>query len=216
MRWISSTPSPSTEFRAPVGRRGLLVAIGAATLLAACGREAARHATVPSGATVLALGDSLTFGTGAAENMDYPSQLSRMISKPIINAGVPGDTTATAMARLEEDVLLRSPRIVLITLGGNDLKNRLSKETAYQNLKEIIVSIQEQGALVIVGGISIPFWGRGFGEMYQQVCKETQALLIPNLFDGIIGDKSLMSDPIHPNNAGYKVIAEKYYEAMLQ
>jgi lysophospholipase L1-like esterase len=65
-----------------------------------------------------------------------------MISRPIINAGVPGDTTVRAMTRLEQDVLSKSPRMVLITLGGNDLKNRTSKESAYQNLKNIIVSIQ--------------------------------------------------------------------------
>ena len=174
---------------------------------------AVRNST-PTGENIICFGDSLTFGTGAAENIDYPFQLSRMISKPIINAGVPGDTTANAMARLEEDVLSKSPRMVLITLGGNDLKNRISKETAYQNLKNIIVSIQDRGALVIVGGINIPFWGRGFGEMYQKVCKETQALLIPNIFDGIINDKSLMSDPIHPNDKGYALMAQKFYQAM--
>ena len=146
--------------------------------------------------------------------MDYPAQLSRMISKPVINAGVPGDTTAMALKRLKEDVLTQSPRIVLITLGGNDLKNRVPKETAYQNLKNIIASIQNQGALVIVGGINIPIWGRGFGKMYQKVCEETQALLIPNIFDEIIGDKSLMSDPIHPNERGYKLMAQKFYRAM--
>ena len=50
--------------------------------------------------------------------------------------------------------------------------------------------------------------------MYQKVCEETQALLIPNIFDEIIGDKSLMSDPIHPNERGYKLIAQKFYRAM--
>ena len=176
-------------------------------------RPAVRNST-PTGENIICFGDSLTFGTGAAENMDYPIQLSRMISKSIINAGIPGDTTAMALDRLEEDVLSKSPRMVLITLGGNDLKNRISKETAYQNLKKIIVSIQDQGALVIVGGISIPFWGRGFGEMYQRVCKETQALLIPNIFDGILGNKSLMSDSIHPNEKGYTLMAEKFYQVM--
>ncbi len=176
-------------------------------------RPEVRNST-PAGENIICFGDSLTFGTGASENMDYPSQLSRMISKPIINAGIPGDTTEMASARIEEDVLSRSPKIVLITLGGNDLKNRVSKEMAHQNLKNIIVSIQDQGALVIVGGISIPFWGRGFGDMYQKVCEETQALLIPNIFAGIMGRKNLMSDPIHPNDKGYTLMAEKFYRAM--
>lgn len=168
----------------------------------------------PTGENIICFGDSLTFGTGAAENMDYPSQLSRMLSRRIINAGVPGDTTAMALARLYEDVLSRSPRIVLITLGGNDLKNRIAKETAHQNLKKIIAAIQELGAMVIVGGISIPVWGSGFGEMYREVCRETQALLIPNIFDGIIGENRLMSDLIHPNGRGYAIIAQKFYRAM--
>jgi acyl-CoA thioesterase-1 len=176
-------------------------------------RSEVRNST-PSGVNIICFGDSLTFGTGAAKNMDYPSQLARIISKPVINAGVPGDTTAMALARLEKDVLAQLPRMVLITLGGNDLKNRVSKQTAYQNLRDIIVTIQNQGALVIVGGISIPFWGRGFGEMYQNVCEETQALLIPNIFDGIIGNKSLMSDPIHPNDRGYTLMAQQFYRAM--
>lgn len=168
----------------------------------------------PVGENIICFGDSLTFGTGASDNMDYPSQLSRLISKPIINAGVPGDTTETALARLEEDVLSQSPRMVLLTLGGNDLKNRVAKESAYQNLKQIIVSIQDQGALVIVGGVSIPFWGRGFGEMYEKVCAETGSALIFNIFDGIMGDKNLMSDPIHPNDSGYALMAQKFYRAM--
>jgi acyl-CoA thioesterase I len=167
----------------------------------------------PTGENIICFGDSLTFGTGASKNMDYPSQLSRMISKPIINAGVPGDTTETAMTRIEQDVLSRSPRLVLITLGGNDLKNRIPRETVYQNLKHIILSIQNQGALVIVGGIDIPFWGRGFGEMYEDVCRQTGAVLIPNIFDGIIGDENLMSDPIHPNDNGYALMAQKFYRA---
>src|SRR5208283_5593077 len=41
-----------------------------------------------------------------------------------------GNTTATALARLQKDILWKSPRIVLITLGGHDLKNRFSKDEA--------------------------------------------------------------------------------------
>jgi lysophospholipase L1-like esterase len=87
----------------------------------------------PFGKNIICFGDSLTFGTGAKEGLDYPSQLSQMISQPIINAGVPGDTTASALARLQKDVLSKSPHIVLITLGGNDLKNRVSKDEAFAN-----------------------------------------------------------------------------------
>jgi len=168
----------------------------------------------PSGENIVCFGDSITYGTGAKQGMDYPSQLSGMISRPVINAGVPGDTTASALRRLEKDVLTHSPQIVLITLGGNDLKNGISKEAAFQNLKEIITSVQERGALVIVGGIDIPLWGKGFGDAYETLCDELGAVLIPNIFKGIMGNRKLMSDQIHPNASGYTIMARMFYEAM--
>ena len=168
----------------------------------------------PAGENIICFGDSLTYGTGASQGMDYPSQLSRRIGRPVINAGIPGDTTDTALARLERDVLDRSPRIVLITLGGNDLKNRQDRDRAFRNLKAIITAIQGRGALVIVGGLDVPVWGRGFQEQYRKVCEETGAVLVPDILKGLLGNPGKMSDAIHPNDAGYGIMAGYFYEAI--
>ena len=151
--------------------------------------------------TIICFGDSLTFGTGAVPGMDYPSQLSKLISKPLMNAGVPGDTTASAL-------------MVLITLGGNDLKNGVAKEVAFKNLKRIVTSIQGQGARVVIGGLKFPFRDRGFARGYKDLADQTGAVLIPDIFKDIIGNRSLMSDPIHPNGNGYKIMAQRFLEAM--
>jgi lysophospholipase L1-like esterase len=172
------------------------------------GPELANHQTI------ICFGDSLTHGTGAAKGMDYPSQLSKLIGRPVINAGVPGDTTARALRRLDRDVLSRNPGLVLITLGGNDLKNGVSRDTAFSNLKQIVESIQNRGARVIIGGLKFPFRDRGYGKGYQELADQTGATLIPDIFEGIMGNRKLMSDPIHPNDAGYKIIAHRFYEAM--
>jgi acyl-CoA thioesterase I len=166
-------------------------------------------------ATIICFGDSLTYGTGAGEGMDYPSQLSKLIAKPVLNMGVPGDTTARALQRLERDVLAKSPDVVLITLGGNDLKNGVAKDIAFANLKMIVESIQKQGARVIIGGLKFPLRDRGFGRAYKKLANETGAALIPNILKGIIGNRDLMSDPIHPNDKGYKIIAERFHQAMI-
>lgn len=165
--------------------------------------------------SVISFGDSLTYGTGADPGMDYPSQLSKMIAKPVINAGVPGDTTARALKRLQRDVLSRSPDMVLITLGGNDLKNGVAKDIAFKNLKHIVESIQGQGARVIIGGLKFPMRDRGFARGYKDLADQTGAVLIPDIFKDIIGDRKLMSDPIHPNGDGYKIMAQRFLEAML-
>ena len=167
-----------------------------------------------AGQRIIAFGDSLTSGTGATSGKDYPSQLSGIISRPVINAGVPGDTTASALKRLEKDVLANSPDIVLITLGGNDLKNGIRADDAFENLKMIVNLIHNQGARVIIGGLTIPFRDRGYGRGFKNLADETDATLIPNILEGIMGNRKLMSDPIHPNDAGYKILAERFYEAM--
>jgi acyl-CoA thioesterase-1 len=164
--------------------------------------------------TILCFGDSLTYGTGASEGMDYPSQMSRMLGREVINAGVAGDTTASALKRLQDDVLSYSPDVVLITLGGNDLKNGIPTKAAFANLKAIVESIQRSGAVVVVGGLSFPLRDRGYGKAYRELADQTGAILIPNILDGIMGDRTLMSDPIHPNDAGYTRMAERFYHAL--
>lgn len=166
------------------------------------------------GENIICFGDSLTFGTGSSEGMDYPAQLSRMTGLQVINAGVPGDTTASALKRLERDVLSRSPRIVLITLGGNDLKNGVSKDSAFNNLTEIIKAIQSKKALAVVGGIRVAFWDRGYGNAYKKISEETGTPLVDNIFEGIMGNDGLMSDSIHPNSEGYTIIARRFHESI--
>jgi acyl-CoA thioesterase I len=167
----------------------------------------------PTGRTIVCFGDSLTYGTGAAKGMDYPSQLAGLIGRPVVNLGVPGDTTAGALARINT-VLEKDPRMVLLTLGGNDLKNRIPKDTAFNNLERIIGMLQDRGALVVIGGIDIPFYGRGFGPAYEELAVKTGSVLIPNVYEDIMGRSKLMSDAIHPNSAGYTILADHFYKAI--
>lgn len=179
------------------------------------GGETPAGVFVPEDGVILCFGDSLTYGTGSSPGMDYPSRLSVMLGRPVINAGRPGDTTAGALERLDQDVLSHAPALVLITLGGNDLKNRLPYDQAFANLGAIITRIrQETGALVVVGGIRVPFVGRDLAHGYERVCRETGAVLVPDVYEGIFGRRKLMSDPIHPNDKGYRIMAERFHEAI--
>ncbi len=188
--------------------RTILPLLLASLLLTACGGP---EPVTLRGDNIICFGDSLTFGTGAPRDKSYPAQLAEMIGQPVINSGIPGDTTDRALRRLERDVLSKSPRIVLITLGGNDLKNGVDKKTAFKNLKDIVDTIQASGALVVFGGIRLLFWDRGYEEEYEKLAAETGALLVPDILGGLMGHEELMHDTIHPNGAGYKIMAQKFY-----
>jgi lysophospholipase L1-like esterase len=68
--------------------------------------------------------------------------------------------------------------------------------------------------LVIIGGLDVPFWGRGFGDAYEELAEKTGSVLVANILQGIFGKPDLMSDRIHPNSDGYAVMAQYFYEAL--
>lgn len=161
------------------------------------------------GTNIIAFGDSLTKGVGATPGNDYVSVLSRSLNVPIINAGRAGDTTATALSRLEQDVLENDPKVAVILLGGNDTLARVPKETAFKNLEEIVRKIKERGSAVILVGISGGIFGRGYGGEYERLADEENLWFVPNVLNGILSDDELMYDRIHPNDKGYAIMAER-------
>ncbi len=183
-------------------------------LLAACGGDDFRKVRNlhSSGDAIICFGDSLTEGVGADAGGDYPTALSRMLGLPVANAGRRGDTTAHALERLSESVLRRNPRLVIVLLGGNDFLRQLPRAESKKNLAEIVLRIQEQGAMVAIAGIKLGLFTDEFAAIYQDTAKELGALYIPRVMQGILGDGKLKSDPIHPNSAGYRLIAERIAE----
>lgn len=161
------------------------------------------------GTTVIAFGDSLTAGVGAAAGEDYPSRLAQRAGVEILNAGVSGDTTESAWSRIDADVLAHDPRIVIVGLGGNDFLRRVPIAETEANLRKIVRKIQAQGAMVVLLGFEFPSLGPSYADMYERVGADEKCLLIPDLMDGILNNQSMKSDEIHPNARGYDLMAER-------
>lgn len=185
-----------------------------ALLLAACGGDDYRKIRNlrSTGEAIVCFGDSLTEGVGADAGEDYPSLLSRQLGFPILNAGQRGDTTAQALERLSDSVLSRNPRLVIVLLGGNDFLRQLPRAESKKNLAEIVRRIQQQGAMVAIAGIKLGLFTDEFAAIYEDTAKEFGALYIPQVMKGILSDAKLKSDAIHPNGAGYRLIADRIAE----
>jgi len=162
-----------------------------------------------TGSNVIAFGDSLTAGYGASPGEDYPSRLSSIVGIPIINAGVSGDTTDMALARIDTDVLAHNPRIVLVGLGGNDYLRSVPIATTEANLRTIVRKIQASGAMVVILGFRFPSLNANYEDMYERVANDERALIVPRMLKGILTDPSLKSDEVHPNARGYQLMAER-------
>ena len=165
----------------------------------------------PIGETLVAFGDSLTLGYQMKSSETYPAQLAELIGEDVINVGKNGDTTKSALERLKRDVLDQDPRIVLITLGGNDIIRQLPIEETIKNLRSIFGQIQDHGALVVYLSISPPLVHKKRLEQIRDLCQDMGVLYVNEIMDGLWGKSDLMYDSIHPNAAGYQIMSERVY-----
>jgi acyl-CoA thioesterase-1 len=106
-------------------------------VLVACS-SAPKLAAIPAGATVIILGDSLSYGTGAAEGQDYPSLLARHSGWDVVNAGIRGNTSAQGLAGLPGLLDEHQPALLMIELGGNDFLRKIALSETEANLRAII------------------------------------------------------------------------------
>ncbi len=189
----------------------------ASVLLAAagCGKPP-KLERLPADAVVLAFGDSLTFGTGAKENESYPAQLEKLIGRRVVRAGVPGEVTAQALARLPQALEEHAPRLLLLCIGGNDFLNRLGNGQAEQNVRAMVKLARDRGVDVLLIGTPEPGFLVAPPAFYAGIAKEFRLPYEDAAVADVLKDSSLKSDPIHPNSLGYRVIAERVAAALKQ
>ena len=197
-----------------ISRRVFTVLLAAVLALAGAAAQGCNDSpTAPSAVTVVAFGDSLTAGVGTTGDNDYVSLLSNRTGVAIINAGRPGDTTATALARIDGAVLSRDADIVIVLLGGNDLLQGVPVAQRIDNITTIVQRIRADGAAVILvalgNGSLDPFEGALPG-----IASQTSSTLVPAILEGIFGVPGLMADLIHPNNAGHAIMADRIEPAL--
>jgi acyl-CoA thioesterase I len=167
-----------------------------------------------AGETIICFGDSLTEGVGAEPGEEYPTILSRLLGMRVLNAGHRGDTTARALERIHTSVVDKNPRLVILLLGGNDFLRQIPTRETRENLKEIVRRIQAHGAMVAIAGIKLGFFTDEYGPIFEETAGAFGAIYIPQVMKGIFNDAKLRSDQIHPNGAGYRLMAERIAEKL--
>ena len=160
------------------------------------------------GTDIIAFGDSLVAGYGADQAHDFVSDLSASINQPIINLGNDGDTTAEALARVNQ-LDKYNPKVVILLVGGNDYLQKKDMAKAFLNLGQIIASLQKRGAVVVLVGVRVNYYIGNFDSQYEQLVTQHKVAYVPDAMDGVFGNKKYMYDSVHPNNAGYQILASR-------
>ncbi|MDH5711384.1 MAG: arylesterase [Gammaproteobacteria bacterium] len=167
-------------------------------------------------AVVLAFGDSLTFGTGADRQLSYPARLQEMLSRTVINAGVPGEISQTGLKRLAPLLKQHNPELLILCHGGNDILRRFNLKQTKDNLQQMIDIARDNGTQIVLVGV--PQFGifLSSASLYKELADSNQLPLENNALSEILADGSLKSDQIHPNAEGYSVFANKIHKLLKQ
>jgi lysophospholipase L1-like esterase len=164
--------------------------------------------------TWIAFGDSLTEGHGAVRGSDYPAQLAKLLGVNIENHGVSGETSAAGLKRLPA-LEAAQPAVVFLCFGGNDVLQGVKREEMISNVAVMIDRFHARGSFVVLLGIrGASLVGDRNDSAFRKLAKEKRVLFVPNILDGVLANTALMSDYVHPNEAGYGVIAAKVSDAL--
>ena len=176
--------------------------------------------------TILVLGDSLSQGFGLAPSEAYPMLLAKKLRAArlnfqVTNASAAGGTTEGGLQRLPAH-LKRRIDIFILELGINDAFRGLPVDQIQNNLQQIIdkAKARNPGVRVVIAGMQLPNhtgddYVSSFGKMFSELAVKNNAALVPYLLQGVAGDPSLnVSDGIHPNAAGQKILAETVWQVL--
>jgi len=185
----------------------------AALALAGCG-DAPKLARLAPDAVVLAFGDSLTYGTGAPEADSYPAQLEQLIQRKVVRAGVPGEVSAQALARLPSALEEHQPKLLVLCIGGNDFLRNLGQAEVAANVRRMIAMARQKGSDVLLLGTPEKGLFVSPPKFYAQIAGELGIPYEGKVIGEILRNSDLKSDPIHPNARGYRLMAERVAELL--
>lgn len=188
---------------------------------------------------LLFLGDSLTEGFGVEPEESFPALIDTMLKQKgyrnvkMINAGISGSTTASAVSRLKWYLKMPSEMkpttasetkkdILFLALGANDGLRGLSLKEMEQNLNTTIEIALAAKMEIILAGMEIPpnygdEYTRNFRDVFKNLAKRHKITLMPYLLKDVGGfDHLNLPDGVHPNAEGYKIVAANVLPYILE
>jgi len=172
-------------------------------------------------------GDRIVFmGNSITEGWAY-GMPEYMADKPYVNRGISGQTTPQMLIRMRPDVIDLKPAAVIILAGTNDIAGNTGPSTLKMiadNIKGMAEMAAANDIKVIIASVLPAFdypWRKGLkpnekipalNAMLKEYAKEKGHFYLDyfdKMNDGKNGLKAnLGSDGVHPNAAGYAIMAK--------
>ena len=140
----------------------------------------------------------------------------------VVNASVPGDTSAGGLNRIKWTLSEENIKILVLCLGANDMLRGIKPDETKKNLEKIIKTAQNKNIKVILAGMIAPTshglkYKKNFDKIYPDLSKQYNLPLIPFLLEGVALKPELnLIDGMHPNAKGIIIISKTLQEMILK
>jgi lysophospholipase L1-like esterase len=183
---------------------------------------------------VVFMGDSITDSWGRSQNPNIASPY--FPGKPYVNRGISGQTTAQMLLRFYPDVVAHKPKAVVFLAGTNDLAGNLGPVTieSIENNLAAMADIARANSIKVVLGSVLPVCDYHRPQTAQRPPEKIKALnewlkataakngyVYLDYYTPMLDDKGFLKaeltyDGLHPNAAGYQVMAPLAEKAIAQ
>ena len=174
--------------------------------------------------TIIAFGDSYFSGYGLDPEDSFPAQFEKALRArghraTVVNQGVPGETIADGLVRLDQ-ALAAKPDLIILELGANDAEQGLDPAISRANLDIMLARIRAAHVRVLLcGTLAPPDFGEdyqaSFNPIYPALAAKHRVPLYPFILDGVASNADLIQDDgEHPNPQGVRVMVERMLPAV--
>jgi len=178
-------------------------------------------ASNPVPRTIVAFGDSYFSGYGVQPGESFPAKLQQALRSRgqrarVVNAGVPGETIADGLARLDRTLSQNpKPDLIILELGANDAEQRLDPAVSRANLDLMLARIRAAHVRVLLCGAETPAefgeaYRASFEPMFSSLAAKHRVPLYPYILDGVARNADLIQDDgEHPNARGVDIMVDR-------
>lgn len=162
-------------------------------------------------------GNILAGASWHSTNPTLADELTQYTGESTLNTAVGGATTADTLKQLNDFISsggsFAPGSNVFLQQGGLDFISGVDKNTTESNLDQIISTLENQGANVILSGapyaasmndVQSNNFDSALDPIYANLAGKHKNVSLVSSMGDILKDKSLLSDPIHPNQKGWE------------
>lgn len=166
---------------------------------------------------IAAMGDSITEGYMCNPRDGWVSIVGRDLGIKMFNLGVPGDLTRNMKRRFQRQLLSLAPSHCLILGGTNDAFCEIDLDDYSENIMFMVEYCVKNGIVPILG-LPVPSLGpeEFILQEYREWLKEyeeKEKIQIIDFYSSFLDSQGTIKeeyylDEVHPNAAGYRIMAE--------